>query len=708
MKEEHKKNNNSDNNPKKNESAPVKKEQNSNNLVNAIRSKIGMNKNNKSNKEQKNIKEKKVEKVENENNIDIKNNKESKNNKEINKNNLKKEESKENKDNIKDINNANLKKEEEIKKDKDINENNNINNNITTEIKKEENKPGMKPEDTNNLKKKEKSPAKILSSVVTTGKEKVNDIYLKKVKDLSNTYHFTSDYLSFISQVFKKLCEPFYSKLSSSYINNVKPYLKYFKELVTILVSFSDKLNNLNSSIEDKNEDNDEENLIRVENNLNSAIKKLNMVFADTSSVVAKNLKENILNKPLFAKFEVIEGKFEENFHKMLNLMSVFEQFRIKYDNEYIKKYSNIFEEFIQKYNEPDNYLIKMKDFFLIEYDIVKNANHSMKKVTKFIDDIKKLFEDSTNIFCDYLEMLKIMIKIYYEENKKIILPNVLTEKMINDLEKLLSQDIRKNIEKKFCIKNIIEHYQDEALRNEINHLLLKYQETLDQYKIIENEEIKNISHFNLKYFKSTEIFFNFLLSLIPAKFQVNYDDVIQFKTDVKRDNGIFKGWKECHMIISYQGHILFFDEEKLEQERKMSGNDISSTVANKKIENINININDYKEENNRKSLGMSEIVTNKLADKNDNAIVQLKQSKSLDEKEEVKYGIIPDKLSLMYLKTSYGIKKKDNKQGKYLFEIWEKGIGNKRSKINVIDALDQKNLENIILELTETNIYDV
>ena len=336
MKEEHKKNNNSDNNPKKNESVPAKKEQNSNNLVNAIKNKIGMNKSNKSNKEQKDSKEKKVE---------------NENNKEIN-NNLKKEELKENKDNIKDINNTNLKNEEEVKKDKDNNSNNNINNNInSTEIKKEENKPSIKPEDINNLKKKEKSPTKILSSVVTTGKEKVNDIYLKKVKDLSNTYHFTSDYLSFISQVFKKLCEPFYSKLSSSYINNVKPYLKYFKELVTILVSFSDKLNNLNSSIEDKKEDNDEENLIRVENNLNSAIKKLNMTFADTSSMVAKNLKENILNKPLFAKFEVIEGKFEENFHKMLNLMSVFEQFRIKYDNEYTKKYSNIFEELVQKYN---------------------------------------------------------------------------------------------------------------------------------------------------------------------------------------------------------------------------------------------------------------------------------------------------------------------------------------------------------------------
>ena len=696
MKEEHKKNNNFDNNPKKNESIPAKKEPKSNNMVNALRNKIGMNKNIKNGKDKPNTKEKAIQNE---------NNKEFQNNKEINNNNLKKEEPKENKDNIKDINNVSIKngevkKEKEKEKEKDNNYNNNINNNSNNiEIKKEENKSSIKPEDIN-IKKKES--AKILSSVVTTGKEKVNDIYLKKAKDLSNTYHFTSENLSFISQIFKKLCEPFYSKLSSSYINNVKPYLKYFKELVIILVSFSDKLNNLNSSIEDKKEDNDEENLIRVENNLNSAIKKLNMVFADTSSVVAKNLKENILNKPLFAKFEVIEGKFEENFHKMLSLISVFEQYRIKYDIDYSKKYVNIFDTFIQKYNEPDNYLIKMKDFFLIEYNIVKNANYSMKKVAKFIEDIKKLFEDSTNIFCDYLEMLKIMIKIYYEENKKIILPNVLSEKMINDLEKLISQDIRKNIEKKFCIKNIIEHYQDEALRNEINHLLLKYQEILEQHKIIENEKINNISHFNLKYFKSTEIFFNFLLSLIPAKFKVNYDEVIQFKTDVRRDNGLFKGWKECHMIISYQGHILFFDEEK-DQKRKSSGADFSVSENNK-----NIGIIDNKEENNRKSLGISEIITNNLAEKNDIPIVQLKESISLDEKEEIKYGIIPDKLSLMYYKTSYGIKKKENKQGKYLFEIWEKGIGNKRSKINVIDALDQKNLENIILELTETNIYDV
>ena len=35
------------------------------------------------------------------------------------------------------------------------------------------------------------------------------------------------------------------------------------------------------------------------------------------------------------------------------------------------------------------------------------------------------------------------------------------------------------------------------------------------------------------------------------------------------------------------------------------------------------------------------------------------------------------------------------------------KGIGNKKNRINIIDALDLKNLENILLELTENNIYD-
>jgi len=524
---------------------------------------------------------------------------------------------------------------------------------------------------------------KIHSSVITTGKEKINDIYLKKVKDLSNIYSYTTNYILFLTQLFKKTSEPFYSNLSSSYINNIKPYLKYFKDLVTILSSFSEKINTLNSSINPELYEKDEESIIRTENNLNLSVKKINSSLCDVYNNISKDLKE-IINKPVFQKLETVELILEENFHKMLTLISNLEQIRIKYNTEFSKRYVNSFNTFIDKYNEMGNYLLNMKDFFSIEYDIVSAANYVINKANNFITSIKKLYDESINIFCDYLEILKTMIRIYYKENKKIILPKILPEKMLNDLEKLLNQNIRKNIEKKFGIKNIIEHYHDEKLRNEINHLLLQFHDILSKYKIINNENINDLSKFDLQYFKNTEIFFEFIKGLIPPEYQLNYEDGIQFKTGVKRFCGLFKGWKECQLVISYQGHILFFDEDNNNKNIINNKEDIESsqrahTVI---IDKVNVNI------------GLDEL---------NNSPINI----NYKNKDEAKYGIIPQNLSLKYFKSNYGIRKKNQKQGKFLFEIWEKNLGNKKNKVNVIDALYAKNLENILLELTETNIYD-
>ena len=573
------------------------------------------------------------------------------------------------------------------KKEINTNNSNNINNDIN-EIRNEI-KNGLEnaKEDENKIipvkEIKNIETKKIHSSVITTGKEKINDIYLKKVKDLSNIYSYTTNYILFLTQLFKKTSEPFYSNLSSSYINNIKPYLKYFKDLVTILSSFSEKINTLNSSINPELYEKDEESIIRTENNLNLSVKKINSSLCDVYNNISKDLKE-IINKPLFQKLETVELILEENFHKMLTLISNLEQIRIKYNTEFSKRYVNSFNTFIDKYNEMGNYLLNMKDFFSIEYDIVSAANYVIDKANNFITSIKKLYDESINIFCDYLEILKTMIRIYYKENKKIILPKILPEKMLNDLEKLLNQNIRKNIEKKFGIKNIIEHYHDEKLRNEINHLLLQFHDILSKYKIINNENINDLSKFDLQYFKSTEIFFEFIKGLIPPEYQLNYEDGIQFKTGVKRFCGLFKGWKECQLVISYQGHILFFDEDNNNKNIINNKEDIESsqrahTVI---IDKVNVNI------------GLDEL---------NNSPINI----NYKNKDEAKYGIIPQNLSLKYFKSNYGIRKKNQKQGKFLFEIWEKNLGNKKNKVNVIDALYAKNLENILLELTETNIYD-
>ena len=596
------------------------------------------------------------------------------------------------KEEIKEIQKENDKPQKENndnnnKKEINTNNSNNINNDIN-EIRNEI-KNGLEnaKEDENKIipvkEIKNIETKKIHSSVITTGKEKINDIYLKKVKDLSNIYSYTTNYILFLTQLFKKTSEPFYSNLSSSYINNIKPYLKYFKDLVTILSSFSEKINTLNSSINPELYEKDEESIIRTENNLNLSVKKINSSLCDVYNNISKDLKE-IINKPLFQKLETVELILEENFHKMLTLISNLEQIRIKYNTEFSKRYVNSFNTFIDKYNEMGNYLLNMKDFFSIEYDIVSAANYVIDKANNFITSIKKLYDESINIFCDYLEILKTMIRIYYKENKKIILPKILPEKMLNDLEKLLNQNIRKNIEKKFGIKNIIEHYHDEKLRNEINHLLLQFHDILSKYKIINNENINDLSKFDLQYFKSTEIFFEFIKGLIPPEYQLNYEDGIQFKTGVKRFCGLFKGWKECQLVISYQGHILFFDEDNNNKNIINNKEDIESsqrahTVI---IDKVNVNI------------GLDEL---------NNSPINI----NYKNKDEAKYGIIPQNLSLKYFKSNYGIRKKNQKQGKFLFEIWEKNLGNKKNKVNVIDALYAKNLENILLELTETNIYD-
>ena len=596
------------------------------------------------------------------------------------------------KEEIKEIQKENDKPQKENndnnnKKEINTNNSNNINNDIN-EIRNEI-KNGLEnaKEDENKIipvkEIKNIETKKIHSSVITTGKEKINDIYLKKVKDLSNIYSYTTNYILFLTQLFKKTSEPFYSNLSSSYINNIKPYLKYFKDLVTILSSFSEKINTLNSSINPELYEKDEESIIRTENNLNLSVKKINSSLCDVYNNISKDLKE-IINKPLFQKLETVELILEENFHKMLTLISNLEQIRIKYNTEFSKRYVNSFNTFIDKYNEMGNYLLNMKDFFSIEYDIVSAANYVINKANNFITSIKKLYDESINIFCDYLEILKTMIRIYYKENKKIILPKILPEKMLNDLEKLLNQNIRKNIEKKFGIKNIIEHYHDEKLRNEINHLLLQFHDILSKYKIINNENINDLSKFDLQYFKNTEIFFEFIKGLIPPEYQLNYEDGIQFKTGVKRFCGLFKGWKECQLVISYQGHILFFDEDNNNKNIINNKEDIESsqrahTVI---IDKVNANI------------GLDEL---------NNSPINI----NYKNKDEAKYGIIPQNLSLKYFKSNYGIRKKNQKQGKFLFEIWEKNLGNKKNKVNVIDALYAKNLENILLELTETNIYD-
>ena len=520
---------------------------------------------------------------------------------------------------------------------------------------------------------------------------KVIMLYDKKIDEFINVYTFTEKYLFFITQTFKKLCHPFYYILSITYLKDIKPYFAYFKNLVTIFETFSENLKNLGHSIKHSSTEDEYSNmneLMNVEFDLNKSVEKLNLIYADIFSIISTNLKENVLNKPLYNKVETVEPKFWENAKNMEKLVSKLEHRREKLINKYKKEYEQLFIYYKNKKQKEDkelfNDLVCMKDFLFIEYELISYCNKAFVKIRKFLKDIEILFNNSINLFCDYLEALKTMIKIYYDENRFIINPNILSSSMISNLDKLIGQDIRKNLEKKLSIKNIIEFSKDTNLRNEMNHLLLNYRDILIQSQILKekNDIIDEITNFNLHNFKRTQQFFSFLQDLVPKIIKFNYEDVIQLKLTVKRDAGIIKKWKNTILTVTYQGHILFLEETTPSGTEKIKESTIKDENEKDKDKEGNENKINEKEEKEKEEEMNNDIIV----------------------KDELSEGILPSKLLYMYLKTSYGIFGIGKKDDKFLFQIWSYYNGNKKYKQLTVDAVTQENLTQIINVLNDNN----
>ena len=282
------------------------------------------------------------------------------------------------------------------------------------------------------------------------------------------------------------------------------------------------------------------------------------------------------------------------------------------------------------------------------------------------------------------LEALKTMIKIYYDENRFIINPNILSKNMITNLDKLIEQDIRKKIEKKLSIKNIIEFSKDPYLRNEMNHLLLNYRDILIQSQLLKdkNKIIDEITNFNLLNFKSTKSFFDFLLDLVPQIMKFNFEQEIQLRLYLKRDAGVFKKWRNTLLVVTQQGHILFMDESPY------------ASKAEKLKESSNVNVDIKQSANNENKI---EEEPKKIENENDIII-----------KDELSKGIEPNKLVHIYLKTSYGISITGKKEDKYLFQLWNYCNGNKKSKELFFDALNQENLTQVINMLNDNNDVNI
>ena len=501
---------------------------------------------------------------------------------------------------------------------------------------------------------------------------KIMIIYIKKLNEIEDIFNFTNEYLSFIINLFQNICQPYISSLLNLFVNSIKPNLKYFQNLFPLLKEFSTQL----KLIENKNA-NDMNN--NPDSNLINSIKALNIASSENYNEISNNIKNIILNNPLYIRLDTVDTEFNETFNKMKFYLNKL----IKRRNKYVAKYQTsilpLFSELKKRLNNPSlfyEYITNNVDFIFIEEFIISKSNKIYTKISQFLINMDILFKSSLKTFCDYLELLNNLIKSFAKDNNNTFnLESLLPNKLIISLNSILnSNNIRKKIEKRFEFNNVIVNFIENKFINDINHSLLNYRELLLQYNYIKSEEIDDIINFNLIKYKSSENFIQFLMRLIPEKFLMKFEELIELQMSIKRNTNIFKGQKNCLLIITYQGHIILFDQDKIIEKKNK-----------KKEENPNTN----------KKMTRKEII-NSIIIEEDKKNVEIKKKEKSDDN-ELYEAIINNKLTYCYIRSRFGMSKFVNSPGKFLMYLYEKSMDFKQYNIVLVDLLNENNMNNLI-----------
>ena len=509
---------------------------------------------------------------------------------------------------------------------------------------------------------------------------KIMIIYIKKLNEIEDIYNFTNEYLTFIINIFQSICQPYITSLLNLFDNSIKPNLKYFQNLFPILKEFSTEL----KLIENKN-------IIDMNNNPDSdlinSIKTLNNKSSENYNEISNNLKNIILNNPLYIQLDSVDAEFNETFNKMKLYLNKLIKRRNKYNSKYQKTILPYFTEIKKSLNNPFAFyeLISNKmDFIFIEEIIISRTNKIYNKISQFLINMDILIKSSHKKFCDYLELLNNLIKSFTKDNKNTFnLESILPNKLIISLNSILNSDnIRKKIEKRFQFNNVIVNFIENKLVNDINHSLLNYRELLLQYNYIKSEEIDDIINFNLIKYKSSENFIQFLMRLIPDKFQMKFEELIELQMNIKRNTNIFNTQKNCLLIITFQGHILLFDQDKTIEKKNKKKEDI--TNSNKKMTRKEI-INSIISEEEKKD---EEIKTKEKSDNN-----------------ELYEAIINNNLTNGYIRSKFGMSKAVNSTGKFLMYLYEKYLNFKQYNIVLVDLLNENNMNNLINVISKNKI---
>ena len=379
--------------------------------------------------------------------------------------------------------------------------------------------------------------------VQTTKIDDNKEIFLKKIIRLNNIYSFTKKVGNFYSQILKKFFDSYYGKLNSFVNNEIKPFIKYFKELTNVYSNFSLELSKISNLLPNQKDD------LILGQNLIEIISKTNSSFEKILNELSSNLKKNSLSISV-NKYDNLNIQLEENNKKIFKLIWEIEHRLIKLDNLYVKNYKTDFENFKMKFNDEniENEIILMNDFIMIEHNLVSYCNKILKKIEFYINEILNINSNSNKDFKDYV--------LFIKNNFEIFKNNIFFNSEVN-LSIELNEEIDFDFEKQLSIQNILKKHKD------LNNIIKKFQHNLIQNDFMKDKLIYEDSNFNINNYETFNDFITFMLKLTPKKISIEYNDLIEFKAPCLRDAGVFKGWRNCFIIITIQKHVIIFDEER-------------------------------------------------------------------------------------------------------------------------------------------------
>ena len=517
---------------------------------------------NNENQENNDIQNENQENIDNNNNIDNQNENEEniENNNNINNEN---QNEIQNGNNYENQNQENIENNNQQNNNQQLQQNNQIINN-NQQLQQNPNAPQGQQEANpqNELAKRRKEETK-----------KTIDIIRTKIKTLRDNFNFSLQFYDIITKIIKNFQDLTYEKLTNT-INETYNYFSFFKNSSELYSKFAEQIHTSNNTIMSSL------NLPKLNDNFLLGVmqKTQNLLFQNLSQI-SNGLKQNIISKGPLSQLEDKITKIDFIKKMNLNKFKEIEEGKKQLVKKF-HKYDKLFESYLPLPNPNNNNpnhnnagnriqrppLVDTPDFVFIVHNLLEIINKLIVDINLFIVDTKDCFYKMNVLYVEMNNLVRDAVLIYIRESKKVF--NIDVAKNFEEIENYY-KNLKKNKQDKIFKLNQI--FSNNKSQEAIHTLLQQYYVLLCNSGRVKKEFLSDRNTFSIEQYSNLLLFFEWLISISPQPTGLSSEDLVMKRFKVKRDPGIFKGWRDSILVFTRQHHLLLYDTaEKIENFAKI------------------------------------------------------------------------------------------------------------------------------------------